>query len=386
MNDTKQHIIQTLRAPAVGGNGAGGELSWDPEDGNSSFGGERSSSQSETNTPRGLGHQDDGGRRGGGGGGGASASAAERLAAENLRLLTENEAVKAENERLKRMVAQLRVRLAAGGKGAGEEEDEEEDWDGGGGGRRRDVLGGRSEVSLDPSAWVGLGVPSEASFDPSEFGREPLVHLDDEDEEDEEEGVFVGEGAAARLRARGGGGGGGGEGGRRKGVAEQLSFDPSEYEGGGDSDAAGEAAEPDKCGIGVTLHRGEDELMRIISLTHGGPADLSGQVRAGDVLLEVNGQDIVAYKKPQIVALLKGRAGTKVRLELERGGQRVGAVVERDQADERVWKVLSQYSELHPEDFEDLDLSGDSEDSISRCVRVFYSKRRRSKVREHILV
>jgi hypothetical protein len=33
--------------------------------------------------------------------------------------------------------------------------------------------------------------------------------------------------------------------------------------------------------------------------------------------------------------------------------------VERDEAHARVWKVLSQYSELHPEDFEDMDLVTD---------------------------
>jgi C-terminal processing protease CtpA/Prc len=49
-----------------------------------------------------------------------------------------------------------------------------------------------------------------------------------------------------------------------------------------------------------------------IHLHIGGPADLSGSVHAGDVLLRVDDLDISDHKKHQIVSLLKGRAGTKV--------------------------------------------------------------------------
>ena len=37
--------------------------------------------------------------------------------------------------------------------------------------------------------------------------------------------------------------------------------------------------------------------------------------------------------------MLKGRAGSEVRLLLQREGQAVSAVVERDMPHERVWKV-----------------------------------------------
>ena len=40
------------------------------------------------------------------------------------------------------------------------------------------------------------------------------------------------------------------------------------------------------------------------------------QVRVGDVVRQVAGVDVAAHKKSQVVALLKGRAGTLVRLEL----------------------------------------------------------------------
>jgi hypothetical protein len=261
---SNNNIDMGSRLPAAE-SGLGGELSWDPEDCSSSFGGERSSGQSTPRSASKYGEHESGGNRGGGG-------AAARLASENLRILKENEAVKAENAQLKRTIARLRMRLVAAGEDEGDGENGENvdsSRGGGGAGGRSDVFRGRSEVSLDPSAWAGLGVASEDSFDPSEFGREPQVHADhheDEEEEEEEYAFSGGGGKAARRRARGGGGEGGGA---RYDIGEQLSFDPSEFEGGGNSDAAGETVEPDKCGIGVTLHCGDDGLLRIISLTHG---------------------------------------------------------------------------------------------------------------------
>ena len=243
-------------------------------------------------------------------------SAAERLAAENLQLLSEKHRLAAENAVLQKTVARLRVRLDEAGvldsddaSSTGERERE-----------RGRLLGGKSELSLDPSAWVDWGDgeeegEGESEIDPSEAGGWGEAEL------------------------------------------SEGSFDPSE----GD---LGEAGGGDKCGIGVTLHRGEDGEMRILSLTHGGPADLSGQVRVGDILRRVDDTDISHdLKKASVVALLKGRAGSKVRLQVEREGRRISGVVERDEADQRVWKVLSQYSELHPEDFQDVDWSADPHDA-----------------------
>lgn len=137
------------------------------------------------------------------------------------------------------------------------------------GGGRSSVFRGRSEVSLDPSAWIEMeGAASEASFgtrvrpvtvmivvmviviaivtvtvivvvirivialtsgtgpsDPSEFGREPPD--EDADHLDELPGVQASLGTA---------------GGRAGRAISEGSFDPSEWEGGGNSDAAGEAA------------------------------------------------------------------------------------------------------------------------------------------------
>jgi hypothetical protein len=52
----------------------------------------------------------------------------------------------------------------------------------------------------------------------------------------------------------------------------EASFDPSEWEGGGDSESEGGSGGAENCGVGVTLVE-DTHGFRVISLTHGGPAD-----------------------------------------------------------------------------------------------------------------
>ncbi|EKX49305.1 hypothetical protein GUITHDRAFT_104833 [Guillardia theta CCMP2712] len=167
---------------------------------------------------------------------------------------------------------------------------------------------------------------SEASLDPSEF----VFHMNDEEQEVD---------------------------GDRVGDFAEGSFDPSEM--GSLVDEQDQDKKPDNCGIGITLHVDNEGTFRIISITHGGPADLSGDVLVGDVVTSVDGTPIKAMRKPDVIRLLKGPAGTRVNLELRRNDKRCTVEIERDEAQQRVWKVLSQYSELHPEDFDDVDYDQD---------------------------
>uniref|UniRef100_A0A7S0EII9 PDZ domain-containing protein n=1 Tax=Hanusia phi TaxID=3032 RepID=A0A7S0EII9_9CRYP len=163
---------------------------------------------------------------------------------------------------------------------------------------------------------------SEVSLDPSEF---VFQMNDDEAELDGDKGV---------------------------GFSEE-SFDPSEM--GSLPDGEDQDKNRDRCGIGITLHVDDEGTFRIISITHGGPADLSGDVLVGDVVTSVDNTPVQGMKKPDVIRMLKGPAGTKVQLELRRQDEQHTVEIERDEAQQRVWKVLSQYSELHPEDFDDLD-------------------------------
>jgi hypothetical protein len=66
----------------------------------------------------------------------------------------------------------------------------------------------------------------------------------------------------------------------------------------------------------------------------------------------------------QVMSLLKGKPSSWVSLEYVRDGKVDRVKVQRDsEAEARVWRVLSEYSYAHPEDFEDGD---DDEGSSSK--------------------
>lgn len=68
--------------------------------------------------------------------------------------------------------------------------------------------------------------------------------------------------------------------------------------------------------------------MRVYTVTPGGPAEKLG-IKRGDDLLAVNGEDIGTKGFRYVDALLKGAPGTKVKLDLSRGGQLMRVEAER---------------------------------------------------------
>jgi len=72
-------------------------------------------------------------------------------------------------------------------------------------------------------------------------------------------------------------------------------------------------------GIGVVLdHRSSQPL--IISVVDGSPADRAG-LRAGDVIASVDGKDTARLPEGALADLVRGTAGTTVRLGIERSGE-----------------------------------------------------------------
>lgn len=72
-------------------------------------------------------------------------------------------------------------------------------------------------------------------------------------------------------------------------------------------------------GIGATLGI-ENGLPIIVSPFDGSPADQAG-VNAGDIILEVNGEDVTAWTLGEIVDVIRGPEGTEVVLTLLRQGE-----------------------------------------------------------------
>ena len=88
----------------------------------------------------------------------------------------------------------------------------------------------------------------------------------------------------------------------------------------------------------------------------GGAADSTDDVRVGDVLEGVGEVRIhSATSAVTVSGLLRGAAQSEVVLHLMRNTQSRSVAVTRQRAEHRVWRVLSEYSTMHPEDFEDSD-------------------------------
>jgi len=76
-------------------------------------------------------------------------------------------------------------------------------------------------------------------------------------------------------------------------------------------------------GIGAVLqarNRTEDTVVEIINVYRGSPAEQAG-VRKGDIFVEVDGVDVREFTTDEIVELVRGPAGSTVRLGLRRPGR-----------------------------------------------------------------
>ncbi|MFI5547944.1 S41 family peptidase [Streptomyces sp. NPDC051815] len=83
-------------------------------------------------------------------------------------------------------------------------------------------------------------------------------------------------------------------------------------------------------GVGVWAVRAGDGAIRVDTVQPGGPADRAG-LRAGDRLLSVDGHAVTGLAVGDVVALLRGAAGTPVVLNLNRDGAAVTETVLRQQ-------------------------------------------------------
>lgn len=85
-------------------------------------------------------------------------------------------------------------------------------------------------------------------------------------------------------------------------------------------------------GIGAVLRPDEDYTV-IVSLVPGGPADKSGQIKPKDKILGVAQEgdaefvDVVGWRLDDVVELIKGPKGSKVRLQVQKGSASSGISV-----------------------------------------------------------
>lgn len=72
-------------------------------------------------------------------------------------------------------------------------------------------------------------------------------------------------------------------------------------------------------GIGAIVTENEDGQIEIVRPIDGQPADLAG-VKAGDVLIAVNGQSIAGQSLDEVVLVVRGPSGTQVTITVRRPG------------------------------------------------------------------
>lgn len=80
-------------------------------------------------------------------------------------------------------------------------------------------------------------------------------------------------------------------------------------------------------GIGVHLIK-ENENFVITSVIPGSPAESAGVLK-GDILLEVDGEELESLPFERVSSLVKGKPGTKVRLTIQRGTQTLSFEITR---------------------------------------------------------
>lgn len=81
-------------------------------------------------------------------------------------------------------------------------------------------------------------------------------------------------------------------------------------------------------GIGAFVIENDEGLFEIVRPIDGQPADLAG-VRAGDVLIEVDGQSVLDLSFDEVILLVRGPQGTSVNLTFLRDGEEVEFTIVR---------------------------------------------------------
>lgn len=110
----------------------------------------------------------------------------------------------------------------------------------------------------------------------------------------------------------------------RSGDRWGMVYDQSEYE------AFSDDLDGHWTGVGLWAGRSRDGHIEVDRVQPGGPAARAG-LRAGDRLLSIDGQGVTGLRVAEVVALLRGAAGTPVVLNLTRDGVDLTETVRREE-------------------------------------------------------
>ena len=84
-------------------------------------------------------------------------------------------------------------------------------------------------------------------------------------------------------------------------------------------------------GIGVYISpTSDDDYITIIAPIEGSPAEKGG-IKAGDKIIKVDDQNVYANDSDKAISMIKGKAGTEVKLTLKRGEEELDLKIKREE-------------------------------------------------------
>ena len=103
-----------------------------------------------------------------------------------------------------------------------------------------------------------------------------------------------------------------------EGMLQALNDKWSSYYSPTDFTSYQDVMDGEYTGIGLWVHRADSGVITVVSVQTGSPAD--GALRTGDVIIGVGGTSVASHSIADVVALLRGQAGTTVTVAFRRGG------------------------------------------------------------------
>mmetsp|Transcript_7440 Transcript_7440/g.18578 ORF Transcript_7440/g.18578 Transcript_7440/m.18578 type:complete len:810 (-) Transcript_7440:35-2464(-) len=97
----------------------------------------------------------------------------------------------------------------------------------------------------------------------------------------------------------------------KEATRESLGF-------GINSPGTGELDTSERTGVGIIFRKDAYGLFHVLTLTKGGPAQRSNVIEVGDVIMEINGLQVVGMSLAQLKKIIMGPLGTPLRMVFER--------------------------------------------------------------------
>lgn len=118
-----------------------------------------------------------------------------------------------------------------------------------------------------------------------------------------------------------------------EGMIDYLGDPYATYMDADTANSFNEEVEGEYSGIGAEIRYSYDtETFSFSKIFEGGPSD-NAEIKVGDILLEVNGEEISTLTVSQLAEKVKGKKGTTVQLTIKRGEEEFTTTVKRDVVD-----------------------------------------------------